>query len=50
MNHKNNLHIRLNDEEKKKIEENTIKFGFHSMSEFVRYIALNIKEIDIKVK
>ena len=50
MNQRNNLHIRLNDEEKKKIEENSKKFGFHTMSEYVRFIALNVKEVDIKIK
>jgi hypothetical protein len=50
MNQRNNLHIRLTNEEKKKIEENSIKFGFHTMSEYVRFIALNVKNITIKIK
>lgn len=50
MNQRNNLHIRLNDEEKKKIEDNSIKFGFHTMSEYVRFISLNVKNITIKIK
>jgi hypothetical protein len=46
----NDLHIRLTAEEKQKIDENSIKFGFHTVSEFVRYIAINVKEINIKIK
>lgn len=46
----NDLHVRLTAEEKKKIDENSIKFGFHTVSEFIRYIAVNIKEINIKIK
>jgi len=49
MSQKNDLHIRLTEEEKTKIEENSIRLGFHSVSEFVRYIAVNIKDIIIKV-
>lgn len=44
----NDLHIRLTSEEKQKIDENSVKFGFHTVSEYVRYIAINIKEIKIK--
>jgi hypothetical protein len=50
MNQRNNLHIRLTDQEKKQIEENSKKFGFHTTSEYVRFIALNVKEIEIKIK
>lgn len=50
MSQKNDLHIRLTEEEKNKIEENSKKFGFHTVSEFVRYIAINIKDIVIKVE
>ena len=46
----NDLHIRLNVEEKKKIEDNAKIFGFHSVSEYVRYISINVKEINIKIK
>jgi hypothetical protein len=46
----NDLHIRLTAEEKQKIDENAKRFGFHTVSEFVRYIAINIKEIKIKIK
>ena len=50
MSKKNDLHIRLNEQEKQKIDENSKKFGFHTISEYVRFIALNVKEIDIKTK
>jgi hypothetical protein len=46
-NTRNDLHIRLNEIEKKTIEENANKFGFHTVSEFVRYVSINIKEIKI---
>ena len=50
MSQKNDLHVRLNENEKKAIEENSKKFGFHTVSEYVRFIALNVKDIIIKIK
>ena len=50
MSQKYDLCIRLNEEENKKIKENTKKFGFHTVSEFIRYIGTNIKEINIKLE
>jgi len=49
MSKKYDLHIRLNEDENSKIKENTNKFGFHSTSEFIRYIGINVKEINIKI-
>jgi len=45
---KHDLIVRLNEEESKKIKENAKKFGFHTVSEFIRYVGTNIKEVSLK--
>jgi hypothetical protein len=44
----NEIRIRLTSEDKKTIEENSKKFGFLTVSEYLRYVGKNIKEIIIK--
>lgn len=44
----NEIRIRLTSEDKQKIEENSKKFGFLSISDYLRYVGKNIKEIIIK--
>ena len=43
----NEIRIRLTSEDKKLIENNSIKFGFVSTSQYLRYIGKNTKEIKI---
>ena len=40
--------IRVNEDEFKIIKENMIKFKFHTLSEYIRFVAVNTKEINIK--
>ena len=42
--------IRINEEDKKLIEENSKKFGFVSVSEYLRYIGKNCKEVKVEIK
>lgn len=42
-----NLMIRVTNEGKKKIIENSKKFGFFSVSEYLRYVGINTKDIKI---
>lgn len=42
-----NLMIRTNDVEKLKIEENAKRLGFHSVSEFLRYLGVNAKDVKV---
>jgi len=42
--------IRINEEDKKLIEENAKKFGFVSVSEYLRYIGKNCKEVKVEIK
>jgi len=44
----NDICLRLNKEENEKIKENSKKFGFHSVSEYMRFVGTNTKEINIK--
>ena len=44
----NEIRIRLTTEDKELIENNSRKFGFVSISEYLRYIGKNMKEIIIK--
>ena len=43
----NEIRIRLTSEDKELIENNSKNFGFFSISEYLRYIGKNIKEINI---
>jgi hypothetical protein len=44
----NEIRIRLTSEDKELIENNSKKFGFVSISEYLRYIGKNTKEINIR--
>jgi hypothetical protein len=44
-----NYGFRVSKHEKELIEQNAVKFGFHSTSEFIRYVTLNVKDIIIKL-
>ena len=41
------LTIRVNEEECKIINENAKKFGFHTVSEYLRFVGINTKQIVI---
>jgi hypothetical protein len=41
--------FRINDNDLQKIEDKAKRFGFYSVSEFVRQVCLNVKDIDIRV-
>ena len=41
--------FRINDQDLQKIEDKSKKFGFYSVSEFVRQVCLNVDDIQIKV-
>jgi hypothetical protein len=43
----NEIRLRLTSEDKELIENNSVKFGFVSTSEYLRYIGKNTKEIKI---
>ncbi len=43
----NEIRIRLTSEDKELIETNSIKFGFISTSDYLRYIGKNTKEVKI---
>lgn len=42
--------IRINEEDKTLIESNSKKFGFVSVSEYLRYIGKNCKEVKVEIK
>jgi hypothetical protein len=44
------LHIRVTENEKKKIEEKSLKYNFRSVSEYIRFLALNEWDIYVKEK
>lgn len=46
----NEIRMRLTSEDKEIIEENSRKFGFVSVSEYLRYIGKNCIEVNIKIK
>jgi hypothetical protein len=46
----NEVRIRLTSEDKNLIETNAKNFGFVSVSEYLRYIGKNCKEIKIKIQ
>lgn len=35
------LHIRVTDDEKKRMEENAMKMGFRQLSEYIRFLGLS---------
>ena len=42
--------IRVKEEDKRLIEKNAEKFGFASVSEYLRYLGKNCEEVKIKIK
>lgn len=42
--------FRVNDFEKKIIEEKAKKLGFFCVSEYIRYVALNVSSVEIKME
>ena len=42
--------VRLSPIEHNKIKENTKKFGFHNVSQYMRFVGLNTLDITIKTK
>jgi len=42
--------VRINEEENKKIKENMNEFGFHTLSEYIRFVALNAKKVSVIIK
>jgi hypothetical protein len=49
INKEKEFRFRVNDFEKKFIEEKAKKLGFFCVSEYIRYVALNVSEIEIKM-
>ena len=47
---KTNIIFRVNKDEKIKIENNSKKFGFHTVSEYIRFVVINVKEINIRIR
>ena len=45
-----NIHIRLTKEQKDKIENNSKKYTFSNVSEFMRFVSLNITDIEVKIE
>jgi len=43
------LHIRITKEEKKLLEEKTKSWNFRSISEFLRFVGLNCKNIKMEI-
>ena len=43
------IQVRATEEEKKEIENKAKEFGFTTVSEYLRYIGRNCKEIKIKI-
>lgn len=50
MNKFKNIIIRVTESEKQKIEQNYKKFGFHSLSEYLRFVGINTKNIKVDTK
>jgi uncharacterized protein (DUF1778 family) len=46
----NEVRIRLTSEDKKLVEDNAKKFGFVSVSEYLRYIGKNCKEVKVEIQ
>jgi hypothetical protein len=46
----NEIRIRLTSEDKLSIEDNAKKFGFVSVSEYLRYIGKNCKDVKVEIK
>lgn len=44
------LRIRMNEKEKKEITDNSKSFGFSNVSEFLRFLGLNVEKIELKIK
>ena len=44
------IQIRIDKEDKELIQANAKKFGFNSISEYLRYVGKNCQEIKISVK
>jgi hypothetical protein len=44
------LHVRVNKDEKEILESKTRKWNFRSVSEFLRFVGLNCKNIDMEIK
>jgi hypothetical protein len=42
------LHVRVTKNEKSIIENNTMKYNFRSVSEYLRFLALNEWNIEVK--
>jgi len=43
------IHVRVNKEEKNILEEHVKRWKFRSVSEFLRFVGLNCKNIDTEI-
>jgi hypothetical protein len=44
------ISVRVNENEMNKIKENMNIFGFHTLSEYIRFVALNASKVSLEIK